>query len=33
MSQRETNNFAYGEFKGILVAFHNQTQVAAIYTL
>ena len=32
MSQRETNNVAYVEFKGILVAFCNQTQVAIICT-
>ena len=25
MSQRETKNVAYGEFKGVWVAIHNQT--------
>ena len=32
MSQRETKNVAYGEFKGFWVAIHNQTQVTVICT-
>ena len=33
MSQRETNNVAYGKFKGILVAFCDQTHMAVICRL
>ena len=33
MSKRGTEHFEYGEAKGFLVAFHNQTQMAAICTL